>query len=241
MRNQIKAILKAAGLDGFAGKLYANCWKLARQDGGGDIQIIQEYLSRERIRKLHLACGTNIIDGWLSSDIVPRSRGVVFLDATKRYPFDQETFDYVFSEHMIEHVSFADGNKMLQECYRVLKIGGKIRICTPSLPFLISLYQNEKSQLQRDYLKWSAKTLTGCAPFCEDTFVINNFVRDWGHTFIYDEKVLRFSLDRAGFKEIVSCELNQSEDPVLQNLENGERLPVDFLNLESFTLEGTKR
>ncbi len=241
MRSQIKTILKTAGLEGLASGLYGGYWKLARQDAGEDTRLIEEYLGREQVRKLHLACGTNIIDGWLSTDIVPRSRGVVFLDATKRYPFDDATFDYVFSEHMIEHVTFADGERMLRECYRVLKIGGKLRICTPNLHFLISLYQAEKSQLQKDYLRWAAKELKGCAPFCEDTFVINNFVRDWGHTFIYDEKTLRFSLEQAGYREIVRCALNGSEDEMLQELENDERLPVDFLNLESLTLEGTKR
>jgi hypothetical protein len=66
-------------------------------------------------------------------------------------------------------------------------------------------------------------------------------VRDWGHTFIYDEKILRFSLEKAGFKEITKFELNESEDEILRNLENERRLPEGFLSLESFTLEGIKK
>ena len=142
---------------------------------------------------------------------------------------------------MIEHVSYAQGQHMLKECFRVLKDGGKIRISTPNLSFLILLYQNEKTELQKEYIGWATETFIGSAPYCEDTFVINNFVRDWGHTFIYDEKILRFSLEKAGFKEITKFELNESEDEILRNLENERRLPEGFLSLESFTLEGIKK
>jgi hypothetical protein len=65
-------------------------------------------------------------------------------------------------------------------------------------------------------------------------------VRDWGHQFIYDEKTLRLSLERAGFTNIVRCDLNHSEIDSFKNLENESRLPAGFLKLETLTLEGTK-
>ena len=80
----------------------------------------------------------------------------------------------------------------------------------------------------------------GSAPFCDSTFVINNFMRDWGHLFIYDEKILRYSLEIAGFENITKCDLNNSEVDALRNLENEKRVPEGFLQLESLTLEGTK-
>jgi predicted SAM-dependent methyltransferase len=57
-------------------------------------------------------------------------------------------FDYVFSEHMIEHVSYAEGLLMLRECLRVLKPGGRIRIATPSLEVLLDLYKPSKTPIQ---------------------------------------------------------------------------------------------
>jgi len=206
-----------------------------------DKKLIEWYLGQQKTRKLHLGCGGNIIDGWLNSDLFPLSNEVVHIDVTKTYPFDDETFDYVFSEHMIEHISHAQGQHMLKECFRVLKHGVKIRISTPDLSFLILLYQSEKSELQKKYIKWATETFIDTAPYCEDTFVINNFVRDWGHTFIYDEKILSFSLEKAGFKEITKFSLNESQDEILRNLENEKRMPEGFLRLESFTLEGTRR
>jgi predicted SAM-dependent methyltransferase len=62
---------------------------------------------------------------------------IVVLPLSSPTPFASDTFDFIFSEHMIEHVSHDDGAKMLAECHRVLKPGGHIRITTPDLAFLV--------------------------------------------------------------------------------------------------------
>lgn len=241
MLSAAKTILNENRLNDIARGLYRTFRKLHREITGVDKNIIKQYLGQQKTKKLHLGAGNNIIDGWLNSDIYPKSKHVVHIDVTKTNPFDDKTFDYVFSEHMIEHISYAQGQHMLKECFRVLKDDGKIRISTPDLSFLISLYQSEKSVLQKRYLRWATEKFIDSAPYCEDTFVINNFVRDWGHTFIYDEKVLRFSLEKAGFQEITKCDLNESEDEIMRNLENKKRLPEGFLKMESCTLEGIKK
>lgn len=241
MQSVVKTILEKSRLDGFARVPYRTFRRLHREITEVDKKNIEQYLGQQKTRKLHIGCGPNIIGGWLNSDLFSESEQVVRFDATKTYPFEDGTFDYVFSEHMIEHFSHAKGQRMLEECFRVLKDSGKIRISTPDLSFLISLYQSEKSELQKKYISWITETFIDSAPYCEDTFVINHVVRDWGHTFIYDEKVLRFALEKAGFKEITKCDLNESEDEVLRNLENEKRMPEGLLRLESITLEGTKK
>jgi hypothetical protein len=114
-----------------------------------------------------------------------------------------------------------------------------MRISTPNLVFLIALYESERSELQEEYIRRSAKDCGASVP-C-DTFVINNFVRAWMHQFIDEEKVLRFSMEQAGFVEIAKAALNESEAPALQNLENEHRSPPGFIRLESLILEGTMR
>lgn len=105
---------------------------------------------------------------------------------------------------------------------------------------MIDLYGEPKSQLQMDYIKWATDAFVHAAPCYDATFVINNFVRDWGHLFIYDEKTLCLSLENAGFSNITKCDLNESADESLRNLENEQRMPKGFLKLESITLEATK-
>ena len=54
------------------------------------------------------------------------------------------------------------------------------------------------------------------------------------------EPALRADLAAAGFIGVAQWGLQQSDDPVLRNLENVGRLPDGFLQLESLILEGVK-
>ncbi len=240
MRTAIKKILTKTSLLGSAKNVRQSIRRAERKFRKVDDSIIGAYFSTYESRKLHIGCSGNIIDGWLNSDLSPISDDVLPLDATKKFPFENNKFNYIFSEHMIEHISHSSGLAMLSECHRILRNNGKIRISTPDLQFLIDLYRSEKSELQIEYIKWATELFIKSAPYSDDIFVINNFVRDWGHLFIYDEKTLRSSLEKAGFTNIVRCELNDSKNEDFRNLENEKRMPRGFLELESFTLEGTK-
>jgi predicted SAM-dependent methyltransferase len=181
-------------------------------------------------KKLHLGCGDNRLLGWLNTDL-HALEGVFKLDATKPFPFPSDSFEEIFSEHMIEHIPYKKGIAMLKECYRVLQPGGKLRVTTPDLKFLIALYAPTTEQ-QRNYIKWSTDLFIPWATQPTSAFVINNFMRGWGHTFIFDEPTLREAFELAGFAKIKSCPLGP--------LESKGRMPDGFLELESFTLEGTK-
>ena len=237
-RRRLNDIIKEGMFGKSAVGLYRRLFKLRRKISRNDEKIVEQYFAHHAIAKLQLGCGGNLLDGWLNSDFFPKAPNVIHVDATTTYPFRDQTFDYVFSEHMIEHVPYEDGHSMLKESWRVLKEGGKIRISTPDLAFLIALYQPEKTPLQEEYIRWYSKEIP--LPLACDTFIINNFVRAWGHQFIYDEKALRFSLKQAGFADITRLSLNESGEAAFRNLENERRSPEGFVKLESLTLEGTK-
>jgi len=188
---------------------------------------------------LHIGCGENTLAGWLNSDYYPTVSNVIQLDATRKFPLDENTFDYIFSEHVIEHIKYVDGLRMLKECSRILRANGRIRISTPDLQFLIDLYSKQKTALQQDYIKWASDEFVKNGE-SSDTMVINNFVRDWGHVFVYDEKTLRRSLELSGFVDIIRYKISESDDENLRNLENETRMPAGFLQLESLTLEARK-
>ena len=249
MKTWMKRILEKSYLEGMTEGVLRNLtavkrsisWHVRRQFGHVDAAIIKNYFACHDIKRLHIGCGGNILGDWLNTDFFPSSARILHLDATRVIPFPDDTFDCIFTEHMIEHISHSDGFAMLRECRRVLKHGGSIRVSTPDLQFLIDLYREDKSEEQRDYIKWATDNYIQSAPYYDDTFVINNFVRAWGHLFIYDEKTLRSSLEATGFTNIVRCKLNESENELLRHLENDTRLPKGFLNLECVILEGTKR
>ncbi|WP_310489426.1 methyltransferase domain-containing protein [Chamaesiphon sp. VAR_69_metabat_338] len=216
-------------------------YQVHRQFGRVDAQLVENYLRQHDVRKLHIGCGYHMLDGWLNSDYQAIPKDILQVDATKTFPIDSNKFDYIFTEHMIEHILYPQGLSMLSECFRVLRKNGTIRVSTPDLQFAVGLYQDRKTDPQKEYIKSSiehfiAEDTNGN----DDVFVINNLFRAWGHQFIYDEKTLRNSLEKAGFKNIVRCDLGQSSKQALQNIENGERLPLGSFQPETLTLEGEK-
>ncbi len=178
--------------------------------------------------------------GWLTADIAP-SQGSIQIDAARPFPLPSEAFDYIYTEHMIEHVPFTAGQNMLRECWRVLKNTGTIRVVTPSIGFLLRVISVDRGELEQRYLEWSLGAFVPEAPIITPAFFLNNFVRNWGHQFLYDRQTLRCALEAAYFGNIIECELAQSDHPMLSNLENAGRMPPGFLALESMIFEGTKQ
>jgi predicted SAM-dependent methyltransferase len=202
-------------------------------------RLLDLYIRNHKVHKLHIGCGGNYLKGWFNTDLSPNSRRTR-LNATKRFPFPDNTFDYIFTEHMIEHVPYALGRVMLAECFRVLKPGGVLRVVTPNLKFLLGLYQDNEQKINRDYIKWSGELFLGEKAPHNATSVINNFYRDWGHQYIYDVPVMKDALTKSGFTEIVETEIGKSSHPELQSLEHDERMPEGFLALESMIIEAKK-
>jgi predicted SAM-dependent methyltransferase len=46
-------------------------------------------------------------------------------------PFDDNSINFIFSEHFFEHLFFDEALSLLTECYRILKPYGVIRTCVP--------------------------------------------------------------------------------------------------------------
>lgn len=215
LRERAPALLHIkTALDGIAEDARHAWWSRHRP-------LIDAWLSQPRPRRLHLGAGAIAIEGWLNTDIDPRRgpAGNVFLDATKPFPLPDGCADCVFSEHMIEHLEHADGLAMLKECRRVLAPGGILRVATPDLTVLLGLHAKELSDVQQKYIRYiTDHSIPGC-PRYDQVFVINNNFRAWGHRFIYDQAMLRASLEEAGFVDIVMHRMGESADPTLAGLE----------------------
>jgi predicted SAM-dependent methyltransferase len=187
-------------------------------------EVIRDYLKSHSVRKLQLGAGGTDPVGWLNTDIEPNSKEV-YLDATDRYPFPDGSFQYVFSEHMIEHVPWEAGVAMLKECYRVLAPGGKVRIVTPNLTKFVQLLAGGTDAEAQRFIDaklglhgWPVTPVPGA-------YILNREVRDWGHQFLYDPATLRRSLELAGFKQITEYPVEEKTDPVFQEAEHRMRHP----------------
>lgn len=211
-------------------------------------QQIKAYLKKHTIRGLHLGCGSNLLHDWLNADLYP-TKGAIFLDATQLFPFPDNCFDFIFSEHMFEHLSYESGQKMLKECHRVLKKGGTLRLTMPDFEFLMRLYSDPQNELHQRYASWSLQTF---APkefinFAAEnstipmSLVINNFMRFWGHKMIYDWNLIYGTLTRIGFRNTTKQQSGKSNHPFLCNVEkHAEIIPAWANKLESMTIETEK-
>src|SRR5688572_20740420 len=88
--------------------------------GAVDTRLARSYFASASVPKLHVGCGQRLLAGWLNSDYNPRTFASFRLNAARRFPFADASFDYVYSEHMIEHLTLKDGRTFLAECRRVL-------------------------------------------------------------------------------------------------------------------------
>ncbi len=206
---------------------------------------VNSYLKSNQLKKLHLAAGMNYLTGWLNTDIASKDRKVIYLDVTKPFPFEDNTFDYIFGEHLIEHLTYKQGGRMLYECWRVLKPGGKIRLATPDLETFVGLFNKDKNGMNQRFVKWNTgKFLSKLAKhkIYSATFVINSIFYNHGHKFIYDIKTLNSSLEKAGFKNIVPFSYGESNDEHLRAIEShGKAVDnEEMAKFETLILEAVK-
>jgi predicted SAM-dependent methyltransferase len=192
---------------------------------------ISDYLRTHELRKLHLGAGEHALPDWLNTDLHDYGRReLVYLDVRKKFPLPDESFDVVFSEHLLEHLTYAEGQHCLRESFRVLRSGGRVRVATPSLERLARLYDG--GELRQRYLRWAAETLDPELDVPLPGAVINNFFHSWGHRFIYDAQTLRHALETAGFVDVTESTVGELEHHLAE--------APEFNELETIVLEAQR-
>ena len=114
---------------------------------------LRRYFAQYPVRKLHLGCSRQILDGWLNTDMFGFIESVSYLDVTQPFPFGDASIDYILTEHMIEHIPLESAIAMINECHRVLRAGGKIRISTPDLERIAGLYGRSLDERDETYIR----------------------------------------------------------------------------------------
>ena len=205
---------------------------------------IDAYLQAHERRYLRVGSGSHTDPGWLSVDLVPVSRSIVFMDVTKRFPLPTASFDAMQCEHVIEHLSYAGGQVMLGEIRRVLRPGGILRIATPNLDLVSRLIRGTDGDhelatyVQR--LNAADDSPAEGTQITNPAFTANRLVRDWGHTFLYNEQTLRDSLGKAGFSELVTVRPGDSAHEELRAIDrHGREIGAVNNQLETLALEAT--
>lgn len=79
--------------------------------------------------KLNVGSNAETIEGWINIDLYP-SPGVIQHDARTKFPYEDNSVDFIFSEHFIEHLTTNEALFYFKECHRMLRPGGVVRTAT---------------------------------------------------------------------------------------------------------------
>jgi predicted SAM-dependent methyltransferase len=206
--------------------------------------------------RLHLGCGSNVVDGWVNIDRSPSvqlakvpglrrllrrvrilskeqadavfPRGIVRADVTRRIPVPDGSAEVAYSSHVIEHVSRWQALDMLRECTRVLRPGGLIRIVTPDLASVISEYEQADTARPRADV-FMENLMTYRDPEGARTLqrLGGKLFGGSAHQWLYDEESLRVLLAEAGFVEIIRRDYRSGDAPDLNEIETRTGLVME--------------
>jgi len=136
-------------------------------------------------------------------DFVELSSGKFYLnfDLTKDIPAADNSLEGIYQSHFLEHVNYMDGIFVLQECFRALKPGGKMRVIVPDLEFWIDAYKTKKMHFFETYMKMDGfKEKAHLMRTSGSLF--NSAMHDHGHKATYDFETLFWLLSSLGFENV---------------------------------------
>jgi len=164
--------------------------------------------------KLNLGSGHWKLPGWLNVDLDFESMPGVCADLAAVLPFRDASVDLMHSEDFIDQLELEQARVFLDECHRILKPGGVIRILTPDLEKLAQLYLHDPERLQALWNEHVGVPLQVGTP----GEIFNVGMRFAGHTFLYDgETFMKVAAD-SGF-EARRVHYQHSEVPELRGVD----------------------
>jgi predicted SAM-dependent methyltransferase len=138
-------------------------------------------------------------------------------------PFDDGCLDWVYAEHLIEHVPFPAAVGWLAEVRRILAPGGLLRLSTPDLAIYVEGYAG--GGFFAKHRRRLAKVRLGPAMPERRAFMVNQIFYHFGHRWIYDAEELRYALGEAGFaaEKIAVRGFRSGAQPDVANLDTSVR------------------
>ncbi|HEY3869849.1 MAG TPA: methyltransferase domain-containing protein [Actinocrinis sp.] len=132
------------------------------------------------------------------------------LDITEPLPLDDGCVDWVYAEHLIEHVPLPAAIGWLAEVRRVLAPAGLVRITTPDLARYIEGYHEDSAFYAKHRRRLKVMRVGPPMPD-RRAFMFNQIFYLYGHRWIYDLDELRHALVAAGFaaESVRECAFRQ--------------------------------
>ena len=152
-------------------------------------------------------------------------------DARKKLPFADNSVDYIYSSHLIDQFSRTETAEMLNECYRVLKNQGLIRLATTDLEMIANHYVRAITHFQDNFDKKGS--------LASELFLSYIFFPDRTRSYIpfrqprcrrfwiYDYQSLASLLESCGFAKIKKRAYRVGEMPDIDLLDPDHSLFIE--------------
>ncbi len=156
--------------------------------------------------KLYVGCGDDRREGFLGCD----HRPLVTVDlvcAAWEISLYTRAASEIYTRHMLEHLTFPEVETTLADWHRALGPGGKVHIIVPNLDHHIEQWMRAKwtdtaRQDPRSDAAWAAAGLFGWQVDCDPRKPGYNRSYSDVHKSGYNETVLTFFLEQAGFRDV---------------------------------------
>lgn len=144
--------------------------------------------------KLHLGCGKRYIDGFYHVDALNYEHVDHVGSVTDLSQFSDQSIDLIYASHLLEHFSRVETANVLSEWFRVLKVGGVLRLAVPDFEKVVQVYlKNGKIDGLLGFLVGGQK----------DEYDYHKMVFDYGS--------LSDLLQNVGFKSVSAWDHRQTE------------------------------
>jgi predicted SAM-dependent methyltransferase len=154
--------------------------------------------------KVQIGSGLHYLEGFINIDANFQRKVDYLLDVRVGLPFPENSLDFIFSSHMLEHLHIDEAISLLRECRRVLMPGGYMRLMLPDFEFALRIVNGQESS---EYPRRFGSRL-GQA--------INFLFCDGQHKYAYTTEVMYELGAQTGFSSVVVA---PSEDANIINLD----------------------
>ncbi|WP_330989193.1 class I SAM-dependent methyltransferase [Burkholderia territorii] len=178
------------------------------------------------LKRVQVGCGPhNILAEWWNVDI-RAFRGIdQVMDVTKPWAWEG-MLDYIYGEHFIEHLELSGAISFLQNALQALRPGGKIRLSTPSLEWVLATHFDLDAEADDVKIR--------------QTFATNRAFHGWGHRFLYSRQFLKKIISSVGFGDVQFFSYGESDDSNLANMERHGGFRVDRGFPSVWSVEATR-
>lgn len=152
------------------------------------------------MQRLEIGPGNSPLgDGWKVLDYVDGPNvDFVAMWGKERLPFEDNTWDYIYASHVLEHIPWHDAVDALKELHRVIRKGGQVEIHVPDFGKIVREWylKGRKGAWGRfdDHMHWLNARIFGIS--------LGEHNPAKHHLAVYDLGSLKRTLQMAGFTEL---------------------------------------